>query len=133
MVPTMAESNSGSRRFETDKFGNKCAERTFEVAKALATETDAFEVVIHDADTGRIGYRSKRTVVNDRVLDVARERGYRVDLISATSYEQWDGEFRKCAGIEFVPTPPTERDIEAEELVRELEEEIEATEVPDDE
>lgn len=98
----MSESSS-SRRYETDKFGNKCASRTSECARALATETDAFEVVVHDADTGRIGYRSKRTVVNDRVLDVAREFGYTVNLISATAYETWGGEMRKCAGIEFVP------------------------------
>ena len=98
----MSESNS-SRRFETDKFGNKCASRTTECARALSDETDAFEVVIHDAETGRIGYRSKRTVMNDRTLDVARERGYRVDLISASSYEQYDGTVRKCAAVEFVP------------------------------
>lgn len=89
--------------YSTDKFGKTCAEVTSECARALNRETDAFEVVIHDAETGRIGYRSKRTVVNDRVLDVARNFGYRVDLISATSYETWDGEMKKCAGIEFVP------------------------------
>ncbi|AFD03995.1 ORF11 [Halorubrum pleomorphic virus 2] len=96
-------SESSSRQFETDKFGNKCARRTEECARALANKTDAFEVVVHDAETGRIGYRSKRTVVNDQTLAVARRHGYEVDLISATSYEKWDGEMRKCAGIEFVP------------------------------
>ena len=89
--------------YSTDKFGVECAERTSECARALNRETDAFEVVVHDAETGRIGYWSKRSVVNDRMLDVARERGYRVDLVGATTREGYAGEFKKCVEIEFVP------------------------------
>ena len=119
--------------YSVDKFGDVCAHRTSECARALNRRTDAFEVIVHDAETGRIGYVSKRTVVNDRVLDVAREFGYEVNLISATSYKQWDGEIRKAAGIEFTPVPVGDEDFEMEWLLAELEEDIEETEVSVDE
>ena len=132
----MSESSKSGRTMEsyrTDKCGNPVAERTKVCAQALKSETDAFEVVIHDAETGRIGYRSKRSVVNDRMLGVARKHGYEVDLISATSVETWDGELKDAVGIEFVPSAEVEDDVEMGRLVAELEEDVLETEVSDDE
>lgn len=88
--------------YRTDKFGNAVAERTGMVATELRWMTDAHKVIIHDAETGRIGYTSKRSVVNNVMLDVARDGGYRVDLMSAERAEI-GGKVRNAVMIEFVP------------------------------
>ena len=100
---TESYSAKTGEKYQTDKWGKVVAERTAECAHRLATETDARRVIIHDADTGRIGYVSKRSAVNDRMLEVARSSGYQVDLISATTMEKWTGERKPAVGIEFMP------------------------------
>lgn len=102
----MSKDDSGEtvETYRTDKDGRRAATQTSRFARQLKRKTDAYRVVIHDADTGRIGYWSKRSVVNDRVLGMADEFDYEVNLVSATSIESWTGELKKAVEIEFVPS-----------------------------
>lgn len=108
----MSKDDSGEtvETYRTDKDGRRAATRTSRFARQLKRKTDAYRVVIHDANTGRIGYWSKRSVVNDRVLGMADEFGYEVNLISATSVEVWRGELKKVVEIEFVPSAEVSAD-----------------------
>ena len=89
--------------YSTDKDGRTCAEVTSECARALSDKCASYDVVIHDADTGRIGVRMKHSLVSDNAVEVAAEFGYELDLISSTTIETLNGDLKRAVAFEFIP------------------------------